>query len=64
MKYDFQHVHREIEQFEKNRKKISPAGGEALLGYVCVMRKKLPTAGWHTVHSLFTDRLSLIEHQT
>ncbi|KAK7163991.1 hypothetical protein R3I94_002650 [Phoxinus phoxinus] len=31
-KQEAQHVHREIEQFEKHQKKISPAGGEALLG--------------------------------
>ncbi|XP_067295685.1 sperm flagellar protein 2 isoform X2 [Pseudorasbora parva] len=30
-KQEAQHVHREIEQFEKHQKKISPAGGEALL---------------------------------
>ncbi|KAG1943998.1 sperm flagellar protein [Pimephales promelas] len=31
-KQEAQHVHREIEQFEKHQKKISLAGGEALLG--------------------------------
>ncbi|CAM4546278.1 unnamed protein product [Leuciscus chuanchicus] len=31
-KQEAQHVHREIEQFEKHQKKISPAGGKALLG--------------------------------
>ncbi len=35
MQCDFQYVHRDIAQFEKNQKRISPAGGGAFL-YRCV----------------------------